>query len=280
MLYHYVHQFLILIHFLLPAAFFVLFAFFVPVLRVFFAAGAALLAVLDDGFEAAAVDDDVEAALDAVDFLAFDAPAAFFFGDAARFFGLLALPADFVLPALDFGLADLAFFAPVDAFFLPALAAGAAAAGAAVAAVESLGAAAVVGAAFFTAFFGEAERFRLVPVADFGLLDERAVFGLAALGVFDRLRLGADLLPADEPLALLADFFLPPARKAALTCLLAVAELTLKLADEVVCDVLSDGVPLGSVILVYLRSECVYEYEAKKKKKSCVRRGGRGRKNE
>lgn len=39
--------------------------------------------------------------------------------------------------------------------------------------------------------------------------------------------------------------------------------------DDVVCDVLSDVRPLRSVILFYLRSECVYEYEVKKKK-SCV----------
>jgi len=40
----------------------------------------------------------------------------------------------------------------------------------------------------------------------------------------------------------------------------------LELADDVVCDVLGAVVPLGSAILFYLRSECVYEYEAKKKK--------------
>lgn len=39
--------------------------------------------------------------------------------------------------------------------------------------------------------------------------------------------------------------------------------------DNGVCDVLSDVEPLGSVILFDLRSECVYEYEAKEKK-SCV----------
>lgn len=35
-------------------------------------------------------------------------------------------------------------------------------------------------------------------------------------------------------------------------------------------DVLSDVGPLRSVILFYLRSECVYEYEAKKKKVVCM----------
>jgi len=178
----YINFSLDLFHFLL-AAFFVLLALFGALLRTgFFAAGAA---VLDDGFEAAGVD-DVEAALVALLLLAF--PAAFFFGDAAFFFGLLALP------ALDFGLADLAFFAPVDAFFLVAVAAGAVAAAVAVvadavAAVEALVAAAGAVAGFFAAFLGEAERFRLVPAADFGLLDERAfVVVLAPPAAFGRLR--------------------------------------------------------------------------------------------
>jgi len=177
----------------LAAGFFELLAFFVALLRAFFAAGAALLAVLDDGFEAAAVD-VVEAALVGLDFAALLLPAAFFFGDAAFFFGLLALPADFGLVAFDFGLADLAFFAPVDAFFLVAVAAGAVAAAVAVvadavAAVEALVAAAGAVAGFFAAFLGEAERFRLVPAADFGLLDERAfVVVLAPPAAFGRLR--------------------------------------------------------------------------------------------
>jgi len=199
-----------LFHFL-AAGFFELLAFFVALLRAFFAAGAALLAVLDDGFEAVAVD-VVEAALVGLDFAALLLPAAFFFGDAAFFFGLLALPADFGLVAFDFGLADLAFFAPVDAFFLLAVAAGAGAAAVVVDAVAGalVAAAAVVVAGFFTAFFGEAERFRLVPVADFGLLDERAFFALGAPGVADRLRdlpdearLAVDFVrvPAAEPLA-------------------------------------------------------------------------------
>ncbi len=98
--------------------------FFAALLGAFLVAGAAVLlvfAVLDDVFEAAAVVDDVvEAALAAVPLddlgfaallLDFDDPlaAAFFFGAADFFFGLLALAADFGLAAaLDFGLAGLA----------------------------------------------------------------------------------------------------------------------------------------------------------------------------
>lgn len=90
-----------------------LFAFFFGALLTgFFAAGAALLAVVDDVFDAAAVDGAalVVFPVDALDFVALlldfvDAPAAFFFGAAAFFFGLLALPADFGLAVLDFGLA-------------------------------------------------------------------------------------------------------------------------------------------------------------------------------
>jgi len=246
----------------LLAAFFVPLDFFGPLLRAFFAGAA----VLDVAAGAAAAAVDAGAGLAALDFalpLDFDAPAAFFFG-AARFFGLLALP-----PAA-FGLAVrafVAFFAPVDAFFLAAVAAGAGAGEAAFAAgavaVPAAGAAVAV-AGFFAAFFGEAERFRLVPVADFGLLDERAFFaGLAPPAAFGRLRdlAGAFFvvafftLPADEPLAFFGDFFFPPARAAGL----AVAGLTLVLAD-VVCVVLGAVVPLGSAILFYLRSECVYEY--------------------
>jgi len=211
----------------LLAAFFELLAFFVvALLRAFLAAGAALLlaAVVDD--EEAVVDGaEVAAAAFPLDDFAldFDAPpAAFFFGAAAFFFGLLALPADFGLAdALDFGLAaGLAFLAPVDAFFLLALAAVEAVVAAAVAVgafvvVAGLLAAAVVLAAFFAgAFFvGEAERFRLLaPLADFVLLDDRAFFVLVPLafllplGVFDRLRdLGFD----DVLLAVV--FFLPAA---------------------------------------------------------------------
>lgn len=92
----------------------------------------------------------------------------------------------------------MAFFAPVADFFLLADAE---------LVVDALGVVAVVlafaaGAGvvepvatfLFDAFFaGEAERFRLVPAADFGLLDERAFFVVLAdfwlpLGVFDRLR--------------------------------------------------------------------------------------------
>jgi len=227
---------------------------------------------LDDVFEAAVVDDAVEAALVALgdlDFerllLDFDAPpAAFFFGDAAFFFGLLALPADF-------GLAAVAFFAPVDALLLLALAAGAAAVAEAVVELLVPVVAVVVAAFFGAAFFGEAERFRLVP-ADFGLLAERAVLVLAAPGVFDRLRdLDADgFLAAVEPLVCFDDRFFAPARDVDFTFLFAADELAFELADEVVCDVLGDVVPLRSDILVYLRSECVYEYEAKKKKVVCA----------
>jgi len=212
----------------LLAAFFVPLAFFVALLRAFFAAGAAALLVLDGAHEAgAAAVDDAGAGLAALDFealpLDFDAPpAALFFGDA-RFFGLVALPAAFGLAVPAF----LAFFAPVDAFFLLAVAAGAGAGEAAVAAGAVVGVL-VAGAAvagFFDAFFGEAERFRLVPAADFGLLDERAVFGLAPPAAFDRLRDLVDedffvadvFLPADEPLAFfIDDFFFAPAREAGL----------------------------------------------------------------
>ncbi len=98
---------------MLAGAFFALFVFFgLAVLAAFFAG---LAAVLVDVLAAAvgAVDDaaGVAAAAGAVDGLiaffavpaldfGFDAPAAFFFGDAAFFFGLLAL----ALPAA-FGLA-------------------------------------------------------------------------------------------------------------------------------------------------------------------------------
>jgi len=206
-----------LIHFLLGAFFEGLGFFVAALLRVVFAAGAALLllvAVFDDVVEAAAVDDVAEALpavfpLDDFDFgvllLAFDAPpAAFFFDDVAFFFGLLALPVDFPLTdPLDFGLAVLAFLAPVGAFFLLALAAGVVAgvlagADATFVVVDGLLVAAVVlvVAAFFVDFLvGEAERFRLlVPLDDFGLLDDGAFFVvvppvfLLPLGVFDRLR--------------------------------------------------------------------------------------------
>lgn len=219
--------------------------------------------------DAAAVDGAALVVLpvDALDFVALlldfvDPPAAFFFGAAAFFFGLLALPADFGLAALDFGLAAIAFLAPVDAFFLLALAAGVVAA--ALAVVDGLLAAAVVVAAvvvlavagfFAGAFFvGDAERFRLlVPLDDFGLLDERAFFVVAPpvflvpLGVFDRLRDLVEVvffvvvddffLPADEtffagaveaatlklplapiPLVCFIDLFFVPARNADLRC--------------------------------------------------------------
>jgi hypothetical protein len=217
---------------LFAAAFFGLFAFFViTLLRAFFCGFSALLV---DVFAAAGVEAvDDEAAAVPVDDLAapfdellfdFDVPADFFFGDAAFFFGLLALP----LPApvglagaFDVGLAVravVAFLALVVAFFLAALAAGAAAVDEALVLV-------VVGvlvliltlAAFFVdAFFvGEAERFRLfAPPVDLPLLDDRAFFVLLPPdfllppGVFDRLRDLVEVdfvvvvffLPADEPL--------------------------------------------------------------------------------
>lgn len=125
---------------------------------------------------------------------------------------------------------------------------------AAVAAVEPV--ATFLAGAFFA---GEAERFRFVPVADLGLLDERAfVVFLLPPGVFDRLRGLADadffagddfFLPAAEPffatdfeaptlklplaptpLVCFMDLFFVPARKADLRCWLAVVVLTLKVA--------------------------------------------------
>jgi len=176
----------------LLAAFFELLAFFAgALLRAFFAAGAAVLllaAVLEVVVEAAGADDDEAAPavlpLDGLDFEALllgfaDPPAAFFFGDAAFFFGLLALPAVFGLAAaLDFGLADFAFLAPVDAFFLLAGAVAVADGAAVVVGGLAVVAAATVAGFLADAFFvGEAERFRLlVPLADFGLLDDRAFF--------------------------------------------------------------------------------------------------------
>jgi len=192
-------------YFLLAAPFFGLLAFFVvALLRAFLAGFAALLDEEVAGAEAAAlavpVDDD------AVAFLAFAfvLPAAFFFGEAAFFLGLLALalPAALGLAAaFDFGFADLAFLAVV-AFFLVAAAVVAVAVAGAVAVDEALASVAAVAlvlalATFFVAafFVGDAERFRLVaPPADFPLLDERAFFVdeplvfLLPLGVFDRLR--------------------------------------------------------------------------------------------
>ena len=105
-----------------------------------------------------------------------------------------------------------------------ALAAGVVAAAAAVVGAGVLAVAAAVVAGFFAgAFFaGEAERFRLlVPVAAFGLLDDRAflvfvppVF-LLPPGVFDRLRdvvvavffvvVARFFLPAAEPFFAVAD---------------------------------------------------------------------------
>jgi len=79
-------------------------------------------------------------------------------------------------------------------------------------------AAVVVVAAFFAGAFlvGEAELFRLVPVDDFGLLDELAFFVfvppvfLLPLGVFDRLR----GLVVDDFFVVVVDFFFLPADEA------------------------------------------------------------------
>jgi len=91
---------------------------------------AAVEAAVDDA-AAVPVDDFVAAFFAELLFaLAFEAPAAFFLGDAAFFFGLLALalPAAFGLAAaFAFGLAFvavLAFLALAGAFFLLALTAG------------------------------------------------------------------------------------------------------------------------------------------------------------
>jgi len=262
MLYHYIHQFLGgLIHFLLTA-FFVVLAFFVPVffLGAFFAAEAALLPLVDDAFEAA-VDDEAAAAA-GFEVVALDFAAAFFFGDAAFFFGLFALAPDFAFVAFDFGLAVLAFFAPVAGFFLLAVVADddAIAAGTlevvaelllpAAAAAATAGAGEAVAAFLLDAFFaGDAERFRFVPVADFGLLAEGDFLPADFLpppGVFDRLRGLADadffageafFFPAAEPVfaavveectlklplaptpfVCFSDLFFVPARKADLRC--------------------------------------------------------------
>jgi len=225
-----------MVYFLFPEAFFGLFAFLVvALLRAFFAGLAALLVdvlaalVVEAADGAAAADAVVD---DLVDFfaallfafgLAFDAPAAdFFFGDAAFFFGLLALalPAAFALVgAFAFGLADpavLVFLALLVAFFLVAAAAAEAVGAAEEAAFVVVAVLLVVLAlaAFFVgAFFvGEAERFRLLAApVDFDLLDDRAFFVfvpaagfLVPPGVFDRLRGfdAVDFLPVD--------FFLPP----------------------------------------------------------------------
>jgi hypothetical protein len=256
-----------IIHFLL-AGFFAVLAFFVLVLFVaFFAAGAALLVLLvglDDALGAAG------AAPAVVPLDDFGFGAAFFFGDAAFFFGLLALAADFGLAvfdfgfaAFDFGLAVVAFFAPVDAFFLAGVAAGAVvdagavAAGALDAVAELLVAAAaaaveaVAGFLLDAFFVGDAERFRFVPLADFGLLDEDAFFAAAFFGLAEADFFAGDFffLPAADaflagaaapptlklplaptPFVCFKDLFFVPARKADLTCWLAVVVFTLKLA--------------------------------------------------
>jgi hypothetical protein len=203
----------------------------------FFAAGAAaLLLLLAAG-----------AAGDPVDGLGL---AAFFFGEAAFFFGLFALLADFGFAADDFGLAVFAFFAPVDAFFLLAAGAGADAGAVDVVAGLFVVAAAVTVAAvagfLFGAFVGDGERFRLVPLADFGLLDDDAAFVFVPAAFFagDFFFLPAadpfffaDAAPptlndplAPAPFVCFKVLFFVPARKAVLRCWLAVVVLTLKLA--------------------------------------------------
>lgn len=194
------HLFIKSIHFL-AAAFFGLLAFLAAFGLLAFLVD--LVAVDDDPLAAVVAEDDPEAVADLVVFLAFgfDVPAAFFFGDAAFFFGLLALPAAFGLAdPFDFGLAApavLAFLVP-DAFFFGVVVAELAAVVETAAVVPVLVVAAVlllVVAAFFVTFLvGEAERFRLVaPPADFALLDD-VFFVLVPVdflfppGVFDRLR--------------------------------------------------------------------------------------------
>lgn len=232
--------------------FFELLAFFVvALLRAFFAAGAEevlllLFPLFDDVLEVVAAVVVDELADEAVDDFDFDVLlAAFFFGDAAFFFGLLAFVPDFGLAAaFDLGLAVLAFLAPVDVFFLLAVEVVADEVGVVVGelavdvvldeAVEVV----VEVAAFLADLVGEAERFRFVPLADLGLLDERALeVVLLPLGVFDRLRDFVDVffLPADEaffgedeptlklplaptPLVCFNELFFVPARNADLRC--------------------------------------------------------------
>lgn len=203
-------------------------------LTVFFAAVAVveLLLLVDDE---AAVDDL------ALELLLLDLAvplAAFFFGEAAFFFGLLALPADFGFAAdFDLEAAGLAFLAPDDALFLLGEAAagaegvelvvGAAAAAAALV-VDVL---AVVEVATFFAddfFAGEGERFRLVPpAAALGLLLDRLAAGffvdLAVVDFFFAAFFGAAApilkLPlAPAPFVCFSDLFFVPARNADLRC--------------------------------------------------------------
>lgn len=203
-------------------------------LAVFFAAVAVveLLLLVDDE---AAVDDL------ALELLLLDLAvplAAFFFGEAAFFFGLLALPADFGFAAdFDLEAAGLAFLAPDDALFLLGEAAagaegvelvvGAAAAAAALV-VDVL---AVVEVATFFAddfFAGEGERFRLVPpAAALGLLLDRLAAGffvdLAVVDFFFAVFFGAAApilkLPlAPAPFVCFSDLFFVPARNADLRC--------------------------------------------------------------
>lgn len=115
---------------------------------------------------------------------------------------------------------------------------------------------AVAGFLFDAFLAGDAERFRLVPLADFGLLGEDAFFvfvpadffaGLFGLADADFFAGDFFFLPAAEPVFAAAEctlklplaptpfvcfkvLFFVPARKADLRCWLAVVVLTLKLA--------------------------------------------------
>lgn len=202
-------------------------------LAVFFAAVAVveLLLLVDDE---AAVDDL------ALELLLLDLAvplAAFFFGEAAFFFGLLALPADFGFAAdFDLEAAGLAFLAPDDALFLLGEAAAGAedvelVVGAAAAAALVVDVLAVVEVATFFAddfFAGDGERFRLVPpAAALGLLLDRLAAGffvdLAVVDFFFAAFFGAAApilkLPlAPAPFVCFSDLFFVPARNADLRC--------------------------------------------------------------
>ncbi len=104
----------------------------------------------------------------------------------------------------------------------------------------------------FDAFVGDAERFRFVPLVDFGLLDDDVFFVFVPAGFFVLVDadffagdffflpaadpfVGADAPTLKVPLAptpfvCFKDLFFVPARKADLICWFAVVVLTLKLA--------------------------------------------------
>lgn len=164
-------------------------------LRTFFAGAAeALVEALEEGAATGAVPADGLAA----GALLLDLDAAFFFGDAAFFFELLALADLGLAAALGFGfeaVAVLAFLAAGAARFLVTVEvvdedAGVVAAGALAALLVLVAGAAFLAGAFFA---GDAERLRLL-VVDFAFDGDDAVFFFgatdffAAPGVFDRLR--------------------------------------------------------------------------------------------